>query len=118
MTDRWVLQIDRMRDNEGRLVLVARGEMDMLSSRLLHNAIKHAHRPGDTLVLDLADVGFIDSTGIHVLIKAARDADRDGWSLVLRPELRMDVAKALRLAGCSDTLPWEGGLPRALRASD
>lgn len=112
MTDRWVLQIDKVRDDGGRLVLVARGEVDLMSSPLLANAIDHARRRGHALVLDLAGVTFLDSTGLHAIIKAAREADREGWTLLLRPELHEDVHKLMMLSGCADALPWDGEGPR------
>lgn len=111
MGNRWVLEIDRVRDPQGRLVLAARGEIDLMSSPLLSDAIERARRSGQTLVLDLSEVSFIDSTGLHVLITMARAAERDGWALEVRPEVRADVATMLRTAGCWDVLPWERSVP-------
>lgn len=39
--------------------------------------------PGEVLVVDLRDLTFIDSSGIHVLMRLDTAARDDGWSLVL-----------------------------------
>lgn len=78
--------------------LVLSGELDLSTATQLSDAVSATLRaPGcRRLALDLADIRFIDSSGINVLIEvrnAARDAEID---LVLSRMSRR-VAEVLRL---------------------
>jgi anti-anti-sigma factor len=80
----------------GVVTLVVRGEVDIASAAVLEGKLRDAEssRPR-RIVLDLAALGFIDSTGIHLLIRAQRRADANGHQLILT-----DVpARAKRLFG-------------------
>lgn len=59
-------------DRAGALVLVVQGELDIATSGLLDEALAQAQTTAaPTIVVDLDAVSFIDSTGLHVLIKHA-----------------------------------------------
>ena len=84
-------------------VVSVRGEVDIATApmldRLLHSLLEsHAH-----VVLDLSGVSFIDSTGIGVLVAAARAADQDGGSFAVREPSR-SVLRVLELSGVSARL--------------
>lgn len=55
------------------VVVVATGEVDIATAPHLHEAIEHARAQyaGD-LVIDLSRVEFFDSTGVNVLLTAAK----------------------------------------------
>ena len=56
-----------------RALLVVRGEIDLVTAPSLRSAVESALTDGPRrLILDLAEVSFIDSTGLAVLIKASR----------------------------------------------
>jgi anti-anti-sigma factor len=62
----------------GRLVLKMRGELDSDSAPELHRLVDDLLLPGDT-VLDLADLTFVDSTGLGCLFRLQqRVADAGG----------------------------------------
>jgi anti-sigma B factor antagonist len=84
---------------DGSVVVRLQGELDMATAPALSRALDTAldTRP-TSLVLDLADLTFVDSTGIRVLITACRRAGGQGCSFVLRAPRRA-VLKALRLTG-------------------
>jgi anti-sigma B factor antagonist len=64
-----------------RLVLALRGEVDLASVAVLHAAVERVRTCGAAEVwIDLAKVGFIDSTGLSALLAARR---------VLVPERRL-----------------------------
>ena len=68
------------------------GELDLLSSPLLDEVVGRQISMGHArLVLDLADLGFVDSIGLSALLTARRRAEAaNGW-LVVRaasPRLR------------------------------
>jgi anti-sigma B factor antagonist len=57
---------------DGSLVLVLEGDLDITSSPLLDEALERARATDAVkIVVDLVAVNFIDSTGLHVLIKHA-----------------------------------------------
>jgi anti-sigma B factor antagonist len=58
---------------DGSLVLVLTGELDITTSHLLDAALDRASgTDAVSIVVDLNEVSFIDSTGLHVLVKHAR----------------------------------------------
>ena len=63
--------VDEMSGNEGEVVLEIAGEIDLSSVPLVRDAIQRAieHAPR-RLVLDVAGVEFMDSSGIAVLLTA------------------------------------------------
>lgn len=64
-----------------------------------------ALRP-DRLVVDLSRCGFLDATGLTVLLHAHRDARRQGAELVLRgPQAR--AVRVIALAGLSGVFTVE-----------
>jgi anti-sigma B factor antagonist len=68
-------------DDAGSLATVAvRGDVDLATTPDLDAAIDTALAMPDTagVVVDLSDVGFLDSSGISSLLKGRRHADRRG----------------------------------------
>lgn len=64
----------------GAFVLALSGELDLASSPMLELELERANDAGvELVVVDLRRLAFMDSTGLHVLVKAhkrARDAGR------------------------------------------
>ena len=59
--------------------VTVRGDLDRLGVRSLLAHVRYAESRGSrSLVVDLADCGFIDQVGVAVLLDAARRARRDG----------------------------------------
>lgn len=72
------------RTDEGSVTLSVHGEIDLASAPLLEQDLEDVERSSPRrIVLDLAALDFIDSTGIHLLIKAQRRADSNGHGLIL-----------------------------------
>lgn len=84
---------------EGRRTLSVSGEVDVSNASELRDAIDAALADGAVEVeVDLADVAYIDSTGIGVLVGAAHRAqDAGGVLVVARPQ--RNVARVLSLLG-------------------
>ncbi len=64
----------------GSVRIRLRGELDLagvpsLSRRLIAMRNRHA-----AVILDLDQLTFIDMSGLRVVMQAAEDASRDGWS--------------------------------------
>jgi anti-sigma B factor antagonist len=69
------LRIDTV-GRDGSLVLVLEGDLDITTSPLLDQALERAKGTDAVkIVVDLVAVNFIDSTGLHVLIKHAGAAE-------------------------------------------
>jgi anti-sigma B factor antagonist len=59
-----------------RTVLGVSGEIDMSTATMLSSAIADAlDRAPRELWIDFADIGFMDSTGLHVLLDARTSAE-------------------------------------------
>ena len=75
----------RVRDSDGGVVLEAIGELDLACRGLLEAELHRAETgPARSIVLDLAKLEFIDSSGIRILLNAARRSRADGRRLVIR----------------------------------
>src|SRR5438128_823303 len=60
-----------------------RGELDLSGVESARAAIARAEEMAGMLVLDLAQLTFIDSTGLEVILRAARRAEETGRRLVV-----------------------------------
>ena len=86
------------------VVLHLRGELDVATVQHVRRALAQpAARDASTIVLDLAELTFLDSTGIHLFLSAWRRTQTDRRSLVLRNP-SPTVLKALRLTGVDQLL--------------
>lgn len=82
-----------------RVVLRLHGELDMATSPLLDRALTTMFNDSATsVVIDLACLTFLDSTGISMLLGAGRQAEAAGLDFLVRSPNR-PVLKALRLTG-------------------
>jgi anti-anti-sigma factor len=92
----------RVEDLEDRRVIRARGEVDLSSVDALRRPLAAAREERVTTLVDHAEVGFMDSSGLHLLLDAALDAKTDGWSLSFRPSRQ--VLRLLEVTGTADVL--------------
>lgn len=88
-------------DEDGCAVVVATGEIDIAATAAFSEAITVAAKISPRVVVDLASVSFVDSTGLGVLIKARRGSpERRSLCLVHPPAL---VRKVLRVTMLEET---------------
>jgi anti-sigma B factor antagonist len=91
----------------GRLVtLRPTGELDIATAERMERALLDGRERGDRVVLDLAELEFIDSTGLRAVVRAAEAARRDGWELRLRPGSPA-VQRVFEIAGIFGALPFD-----------
>ena len=92
---------------DGRVTYGLKGEIDMSGAEALrkHATDAAALTPGD-LVLDLAEVTFIDSSGVRVLVQLHEQARAEGRSLLLRG-VQDEVRRLLDLVGVTELLTIE-----------
>ncbi len=61
------------------------GELDLMYAKKVEDQLRETEATGKMLVLDLRSLGFIDSTGIAVMLRAYLRAQSEGRRLVLLP---------------------------------
>jgi anti-anti-sigma factor len=88
-----------MEESQGdaQITLSLRGELDMGSTRILEDRLTRLRAKKRAVVLDLAELQFIDSTGLHLLVRAMADARTDGWNLCIAPEVSPTVRRLFGL---------------------
>ena len=91
--------------DDATTVLVT-GDVDLATSPRLARCLED-HDGATRLVVDLTGVRFLDSSGMAVLVRAARRARKAGRGLVLRPPEDPGVRRALDVAGLLAALPFE-----------
>ena len=99
------LQVTRDRGSDGAYTLALAGELDIATAPQLESEVTALADAGaGTVVIDLGDLGFIDSTGLRLFFALNERAGADGWVLRLRRPSRQ-VSKLLEVTGTGDELP-------------
>lgn len=60
---------------------------------MLESALREQQTKGAPILLDLSKLSFLDSSGLHLLVRMRRDADEQGWAL----EMTHPVGEASRV---------------------
>jgi anti-anti-sigma factor len=98
-------------DQDGRAVFVPRGELDLATAGELEQPLLAALDEGRSVVIDLRELAFMDSSGIRVIIAAHGHAGDRGERLALiRPPDGGIVARILEIAGVGEVLRMVDGL--------
>ncbi len=86
----------------GRITAAITGDIDHHAARELRSALDEiifSSRP-DTLILDLEGVGFMDSSGVGLVLGRMKAVKAYGGRLILK-NVGSDTAEVLRLSGLS-----------------
>lgn len=96
-----------MRESAGadgaRIELV--GELDLSVAGRLRDRLEDLAQPGAAVTLDLSQLDFIDSSGINVIITYHRQAQQDGWALLVERQMTLPVRRVISVMGL-DTVFW------------
>jgi len=90
---------------DGTTVVVApTGEIDLATVHLVRDAVDAHWQAGNDLVLDLRNVGFMDTSGLRYALELNDRAGREGFELriVQGPAA---VRRVFEVAGLVDRLP-------------
>ncbi|MBT2481051.1 STAS domain-containing protein [Streptomyces sp. ISL-94] len=98
---------------DGAVVLEVAGELDHDTVRPLRDALDAAVAPGGRVLVDLARLGFCDSTGLNVLLHSRLAAREAGGSLELAG-LRGPVARMFHITGADGLFPVHADVADAL----
>ncbi|MEV4488523.1 STAS domain-containing protein [Micromonospora coxensis] len=104
------MRVDVRSEAGGRIVLRPVGEVDMSTAAVLDRAVDAALDCPETVrvVVDLAEVPFLDSTGLAALLRGAAEAVGRGASLrVVDPQ--PVVARVLRITAVDTLLGLASG---------
>jgi anti-anti-sigma factor len=107
--------------DDGVLVVAVRGELDLSSASDLEGPLEDAIAPGDSSVLiDLSECEFIDSTGIALIVRAWQRLDRtgggDGNGRVVICSDNDQVRRVLDITGLELSIPIHSSREQALAA--
>jgi anti-anti-sigma factor len=86
-------------DGPDTLRLVLSGELDLAVAAILGERLRHLRTAGFDVRLDLAELDFIDSSGLRELITALAESRSDGWRLDIDPQVSEAVRRTVDLAG-------------------
>lgn len=104
---------------DGGIRLVAiRGELDLTTAPDLEEPLEQAIASGDTsLLIDLSECEFIDSTGIALIVRAWQKLDDGGGGgrVVICCE-NEQVCRVLEVTGLERSIPIHAGRDEALAA--
>lgn len=101
----------------GWVVTLVRGDIDVATAPRLSEALRAAARESEPrMIVDLGQVSFMDSTGIHTLLEAVQLCASNGGELILaRPT--GPVRRVLEVAGVSDRFRFIGSPEEVLDRS-
>lgn len=85
-------------------MIVARGELDLVTAPLLRDALKREELQAPVTVLDLREVGFIDSSGLSVIVECHQRTKLAGMRFAVAVGPESQVRRLLVLAGLGETL--------------
>jgi anti-anti-sigma factor len=87
------------------LVVSPQGEIDLATADFVREAIAREHAPGETLVIDLRNVGFMDTSGLRLVLELTERAGSEGFALrVVRGP--STVQRVFEVAGLAPRLPF------------
>jgi anti-anti-sigma factor len=102
MANHDVLRITVEPLEDARLIRAA-GEIDLSNVAALRRELDAARAEAVTVLLDLSDVTFIDSSGLHLLLRASHSSAVSDWAFyVVRPS--ESVLRLIELSGTADLL--------------
>ena len=98
----------REQATEPTLELSVTGELDMNTVELLTSQVERYLADGTrALRLDLAELGFMDSSGLRLLIDLYERSKQEGWELTIVRPRSESAMMVLRATGADTALPFE-----------
>jgi anti-sigma B factor antagonist len=88
----------------GEHIVHVTGELDVATAPRLEAALTRDRAAGDRLIIDLAELRFMDSTGLRALLRGRAAAEEGGWELYLR-HIPGPVQRVFDLAGVHAAVP-------------
>lgn len=91
---------------DDRITFTPRGELDLATAPELEEQVLAAVREGGrSVVLDLRELTFMDSTGVRTIVAAHQVAEQTGHGLtVVRPPRDSAVSRVIEISGIDEAL--------------
>jgi anti-sigma B factor antagonist len=103
---------------DGVAVAILSGEIDMSNATSVRQEIAaFVVSNDDAVVIDLSDVGFIDSAGLHALVELGGVLSERRQQLLLCAPPDSQVARAIEIVGMQHTITVHGDRDVALQAA-
>jgi anti-anti-sigma factor len=100
----------RLVEHGDHSLVTAFGEIDLAVRQVAQDLCHAVAERGLPLVIDAADVTFVDSAGMSVLVRLARDAEVNGYPVALR-RAPWILQELLTVTGLDRLLPLAEGEP-------
>jgi anti-anti-sigma factor len=98
-------EVDSEELEDGIRTFTIRGELDMSTVPDLEQKLEPALAdPGVSIMLDLSDCGFIDSTGIALIVRAWQQLGSGGGRLALCSH-NLQVRRLIEITGVESSIP-------------
>ncbi len=110
------LTLDTQRIGNAAVVSL-RGDVDLTAYEAVQAALDGARERGTVLVLDLRAVGFMDTSGLRLVISEQQRAEADGYRFVVVPGSGK-VRRLFEIAGFPNEHPLFAGAPIELAGGD
>lgn len=101
-TDHPLLTVESS-EHDGALVVALAGEFDLASAQLVDEELARAQESYSVVVLDLSQVTFMDSTGLHVVLRVDERMHEAGSTLRVVPG-SAQVQRLFQLTGATERL--------------
>jgi stage II sporulation protein AA (anti-sigma F factor antagonist) len=102
-------EIRQERNGEGSVTVWLSGELDMVGCEDFEAAVRTLNGSGlREITIDLAELTFIDSSGIRALLESKRLAEENGQILLVRVPDNGQVRQVLELTGVDNVLDGAG----------
>ena len=99
-----------VRRDEDPAVVAFGGDLDLVATAQAEAALLDAQAPGTTVLLDLRELRFLDSSGLRLVLQAQRRA-QDGHGRLLVAPGGGSVRRVLDLSGVAPLLELVDGPP-------
>jgi anti-sigma B factor antagonist len=103
-------------DHDGVGVISPQGDLDIVTSRRLDDALAQARKTHVRLVLDLSRVDFMDTSSLAVIVGHWKSLEDAGGSLALAAA-RYQSTRSLWITGLADRIPMYETVDLALEAA-
>ena len=90
---------------DGWLRLSVHGELDVATAALLEDQLRDARRGRRCVRVDLSELAFLDSTGLHAILRCLREARSDAVTVEIERSVSNAVAALLSLTD-AERLLW------------
>ena len=99
----FAVAVSRVGDHETQVAVT--GELDLVSASQLEETLKRELLADNDVLLDLSDMDFIDSTGLHAIVESVRTAKSVGRKLKLSAELPAHARRLMEIVGLLPFIP-------------